>query len=104
MSSSKPDKSIKSHRCRDEIKKDKALDAQRSKIINNVSNIAKATLEEPRLWARLEFSTLRDFTHAVTNNPSSFHTSDNMSSTMRANQKHAPLSSNFSPPLESRFF
>ena len=35
---------------RDEIKRDKALEEKRSKIMSNARNLAKASLEEPSLW------------------------------------------------------
>ena len=70
MSSKKIEKSTKSHRCRCEIKKNKVIYSKRSKIINNANNVTKAILEEHRLWKRPEFSALRHFVHAVTNNPS----------------------------------
>ena len=39
-----------SHRDRVEIKRDKVLEAKRSKAISNVNNQTKPVLEDPRLW------------------------------------------------------
>ena len=88
MSSRKPDKNTKFHRCRDEIKKDQVFDSKRSKIITNASDVTKSTVEEPRMQFRPEFSTLRNFVHVVTNDPSKFYTNDNTSSNTRATMKN----------------
>ena len=72
MSERKQSKKLNPHRCRDEIKSDKALEAKRHKIISNVDNLTKAILEEPSMWGRPEFANLRKFVELVSNDRSKF--------------------------------
>ena len=37
------------------------MEAKRSKIIISINNLAKAVVEESRLWGRPEFHNLRNF-------------------------------------------
>ena len=100
MSSRKQEQNVKTHRCRDEIKKDQALDTKRMKIVNNVNNVTKAILEQPSLWHRPEFSTLRDFVQTVTNNPSKFRMNNKASSLAHENLESVQLSSDFVIQIE----
>ena len=101
MSERKQPKKSNSHRCRDEIKSDKALEAKRHKIINNVDNLTKAMLEEPSLWGRPEFNNLRKFVELVSNDPSKFPKDSNMSSIVFKDNDETLLSIDFGKEIES---
>ena len=60
------------YRCRDEIKRDKRTETIKTKITNNVNNLTTSMLEEPGLWIRPEFQTLRNLVDAASRNTTTF--------------------------------
>ena len=58
--------------CRDEKKRDKREKSNRTKSINNFNNAITSILEEPGLWMRPEFQTLKNFVDGVSSNPAIF--------------------------------
>ena len=91
MSSSKPDKYTKSYYCRDEMKRDQKLDSKRSKSINIMNNVTKAIIENPSSLFHSKFSTLQDFIHIVTNNPSKFCANNKTSLSVLQNKRSTTI-------------
>ena len=79
MSQKTQNKKSYSHRHRHEIKRNKVIESKRSKVENNVNNVTKAVLEEPRLCSRPEFINVRNFVEIVPNNLSKFPIKSNAS-------------------------
>ena len=101
MSERKQPKKSNSHRCRDEMKSNKALEAKRCEIMSNADNLTKAMLEEPSLWGRPEFNNLRKFAEIVSNDPSKFPKDLSMSSIVFKDKDEALSSINFRKEIKS---